>query len=58
MDSLEAVELFETKSVTDAGLVYLAKLPRLKRVELGGLPHVTHAGTRVFPARVEVSYSL
>jgi hypothetical protein len=52
----EVVELFETKSVTDTGLAHLAQLPRLKRVELSGLPHVTLAGTQVFPAKVEVNY--
>jgi hypothetical protein len=58
MDSLEVVEFFETKSVTDAGLAHLAKLPRLVRVELFGLPHVTLAGTKVFPARVQVNYEV
>jgi len=58
MDSLETVELFETKAVTDAGLAHLAKLPRLNRVELFGLPHVTLAGTMVFPASVQVNYEV
>jgi ankyrin repeat protein len=58
MDSLEVVELFETKKVSDAGLAHLVKLPRLKRVELSGLPNVTLAGTKVFPARVEVKYDV
>ena len=58
MTSLEVVELFETKQVTDAGLAYLAGLPRLERIELSGLPNVTLAGTRVFPARVQVNYDV
>jgi ankyrin repeat protein len=58
MSTLEAVELFETKNISDAGLGYLAKLPHLKRVELSGLPHVTLAGTRVFPASVQVNYDV
>jgi hypothetical protein len=58
MTSLEAVELYETKSITDAGLRHLANLPRLNRVDLSGLPHVTLAGTRVFPAQVNVNYEL
>lgn len=58
MTSLEAVELFETKNITDAGLFYLAKLPELKRVEIFGLPHVTLVGTRVFPDRVQVVYDV
>jgi hypothetical protein len=56
MTSLEVVELYETKSVTDAGLLHLTKLPHLKRVGFSGLPHVTPAGTQVFPANVEVDY--
>ena len=56
MDSLEVVELFETKKVTDAGVAHLAKLPRLRRIELSGLPHVT--GTAVFPKTVQVEWNV
>jgi hypothetical protein len=42
---------------TDAGLVHLAGLPRLREVHLDSLPGVTLAGTRVFPAGVKVQYS-
>jgi hypothetical protein len=58
MDSLEAVELFETKGVGDAGLAFLARLPRLRKVSLSGLPLVTYAGTRVFPDRVRIEYDV
>ena len=58
MQSLEVVELFETKAITDAGLAHLARLPHLERVELSGLPNVTLAGTKVFPARVQVNYGV
>jgi hypothetical protein len=58
MTSLESIEFYETKNVTDAGLVHLAGLPRLKEVQLGGLPHVTYAGTGVFPAHIRVEYTL
>jgi len=58
MTSLEIVELYETKSITDAGLAHLAKLPRLRQVELSGLPHITLAGTKVFPAHVQVNYDV
>ena len=57
MDSLEQVELYECQSVTDAGLPFLARLPRLKEVHLDGLPNVTLTGTSVFPARVRVKHS-
>jgi len=46
MSSLEQVELYECKGVTDAGLIFLA-----------GLPRVTLGGTRVFPGHVRVKYS-
>jgi hypothetical protein len=55
--SLEQVELYECLGVTDAGLVFLAGLPRLREVHLDSLPGVTLEGTRVFPARVRVKYS-
>jgi hypothetical protein len=58
MLSLESIEFYETKSVTDAGLVYLAGLPRLREIHIGGLPNVTLAGTAVFPARVRVYYNV
>jgi hypothetical protein len=57
MQSLEQVDLYECKGVTDAGLVFLAGLPRLREVHLDALPGVTLQGTRAFPARVRVKYS-
>jgi hypothetical protein len=56
MTSLELIELYETKSVTDAGLTYIAGLPRLREVRLSGLPHVSLEGTKVFPPHVRVNY--
>lgn len=58
MKSLESIELFETKGVTDAGLVFLSGLPRLREVHLSGLPGVTFAGTTVFPSHVHVEYDV
>lgn len=57
MSSLEQVDLYECQGVTDAGLVFLAGLPRLREVHLEGLPRVTLEGTRVFPGHVRVIYS-
>jgi len=57
MSSLEQVDLYECQGVSDAGLVFLASLPRLREVNLDGLPGVTLDGTRVFPAHVRVKYS-
>jgi hypothetical protein len=57
MSTLEQVDLYECQGVSDGGLVFLARLPRLREVHLDGLPQVTLAGTRVFPAHVRVMYS-
>jgi hypothetical protein len=57
MPSLEQIDLYECNGVTNAGLVHLAKLPRLRQVSLDTLPGVTLEGTRVFPPRVSVHYS-
>jgi hypothetical protein len=56
MPTLEQVEIFECKGVTNAGLKHLAALPRLREVQFDGLPGVTLEGTKVFPARVRVKY--
>jgi len=56
MQSLESIEFYETKDVTDAGLLHLVKLPRLREIRLTHLPKVTLTGTSVFPARVNVDY--
>jgi len=57
MTSLEQIELYECKGVTDAGLVSLARLPHLREVHLDGLPGVTLQGTQVFPDNVRVHHS-
>jgi hypothetical protein len=57
MSSLEQVDLYECKGVTDAGLIFLATLPRLREVHLDSLPGVTWRGARVFPAHVRVFYT-
>lgn len=58
MLSLESIELYETKGVTNAGLAHLADLPRLREIHLSGLPNVTLAGAQVFPPHVRVDYNL
>lgn len=57
MRSLEQVDLYECKGVTDAGLPFLVGLPRFREVHLDSLPGVTLEGTRVFPRSVRVYYS-
>jgi hypothetical protein len=57
MTSLEQIELYECNHVTNAGLVFLAPLPRLREVHLDSLPGVTLEGTRVLPPHVRVKYT-
>jgi len=57
MESLEQVDLYECLKVTDAGLPFLARLPRLREVHLDGLPGVTLHGTKVFRVGVHVFHS-
>lgn len=57
MESLEQVDLYECLKVTDAGLPYLARLPRLREVHFDGLPGVTLGGTKVFEPGVHVYHS-
>lgn len=57
MESLEQVDLYECLKVTDAGLPFLARLPRLREVHLDSLPGVTLEGTKVFRPSVHVYYS-
>ena len=57
MESLEQVELYECNKVTDAGLPFLTRLPKLREVHFDGLPGVTLEGTEVFPPAVRVYYS-
>jgi hypothetical protein len=57
MTSLEQVDLFEVKGVTDAGVAFLTTLPRLREVSLESLPGVTIGATKGFPAHVRVNYS-
>jgi hypothetical protein len=56
--SLEVVDLFETKGITDAGLAFLRNLPGLREVNLSGLPNITLAGTKIFPPQVRVNYEV
>jgi hypothetical protein len=57
MESLERIEFWQCLGISDAGIAHLAGLPRLREVTLGGLPGVTLEATRLFPARVQLTYS-
>jgi hypothetical protein len=57
MTSLEQIEFYETKGITNVGVAHLAALPRLREVAFDSVPGVTLEGTRVFPPAVRVRYS-
>lgn len=57
LPSLEEIEFYECNGITNAGLVHLARAPKLREVTLDSLPEVTLEGTRVFPKGVRVRYS-
>jgi hypothetical protein len=56
MATLERIEFQRCARVTDAGLPFLAGLPRLRELILGGLPGVTRDGVAAFPAHVQVRF--
>jgi hypothetical protein len=58
IESLEQVDLYECLKVTDAGLPFLARLPKLREVHLDSLPGVTLEGTKIFRPGVYVYYSV
>jgi hypothetical protein len=57
MESLEQTDFYECLKITDAGLPFLARLPKLQEVHLDGLPGVSLEGTKVFPPAARVYYS-
>jgi hypothetical protein len=56
MSSLEEVELSACAGISDAGLVHIARLPRLRKVSVDAAPRVTRTGVAVFPATVRVDF--
>jgi hypothetical protein len=56
MTSLEEVQLSACANISDAGLVHIARLPRLRKVSVDATNRVTRAGIVVFPASVHVDF--
>jgi hypothetical protein len=56
MPSLESIELYETKGITDAGLQGLANLPRLRELILTHLPQIAPEAIAALPAHLRVKY--
>jgi hypothetical protein len=57
MDSLEEVTLDTCVGVTDVGVAALARLPRLRAVNVSGMPRVTSAAAATFGPDVRVRYA-
>jgi hypothetical protein len=57
MESLEEIEFYECLKITDAGIPFLACLPRLRAAHFSGLPGIGREATKVFPPGVTVHYS-
>lgn len=58
MDTLEQVTFSACSRLTNAGVARLARLPRLRELDLGGMPRVTREVAALFPPGVRVSYSM
>jgi hypothetical protein len=58
MLSLESVEFYETKAITDVGLAQLARLPNLRELRLSGLPGITFAAAKAFPKHVRLEFDV
>lgn len=56
MPSLEELEFWETGGITNAGIAALARLPRLRRIEVGSAHHVTRDAFAAFPPAVRTDY--
>ena len=57
MQSLEVLEFWQCAGLTNTGVAHLAPLPQLRKVVLDGLPGVTPAALKLFPAGVRVEYT-
>lgn len=57
MNSLERVTLNSCAGVTNTGLAHLARLPRLRELQVCG-PQITPEIASVFPSPVRVRYSV
>jgi hypothetical protein len=56
MSSLESLAFWQCAALTDAGVVHLTKLPKLREVTLDGLPGVTKGILTSFPSQVRVNF--
>lgn len=57
IDSLEEITFDTCLGLSDAGIVKLARLPHLRRLDVGSMPKVTAAVAAAFPADVRVRHT-
>jgi hypothetical protein len=57
IDSLEEVEMYGIPGITDAGITKLARLPRLRTLNVSG-QSISAAVADAFPAHVKVTWEL
>ncbi len=57
LTAMEQLLFYQCGGITDTGLNALARLPRLRQINLESLRNVTAKGTAVFPAHVQVNHS-
>jgi F-box/leucine-rich repeat protein 14 len=58
ISSLESITFDSCAGLTDAGIVKLARLPRLKELSVASMRHVTADVVSAFPATVKVKWSV
>jgi hypothetical protein len=56
LSTLEEVELSACKSISNAGLAHIARLPRLRKVAFDATPRVSRAALALFPHDVRVDF--
>jgi hypothetical protein len=58
MPSLESLEFWNCRGITNAGVALLAALPRLREISVDGCRQVTPDAVTTFPAHVRARYSV
>ena len=58
MPSLESLEFWNCRGITNAGVALLASLPRLREISVDGCRQVTPDAVTVFPAHVRARYTV
>ena len=58
MPSLESLEFWNCRGITNAGVALLAALPRLREISVDGCRQVTPDAVTAFPAHVRARYTV